>query len=508
MSKYKIQWWIILAVCLIVVSVPRAAHAQKDIYVSYTAGGDQASGTAAQPLKTLAAAISRLPERIDEDVTIHLAPGHYPASGIQTQNGQPLELNRAMCNGAIVRIIGNKTDYRTAASPGSVVLDWESDSDFLIMATQGSWALQDVQIGTRKPRQRGGISVGGPAMLRLRNVRIHTQGGPNGRGLHAHHGGTIEMQGAIELNEDMHEKGADPDGHCRITAEYFGLVRFTQLEQSSLSVGNGNLDARYYGIIEVRCAEAKITSWGYQSNPVAANNSGRVDFDGRTKAQICARDPRNTPIGLEQDGHVMAEGTRLVILGCDNANAVYLQKASTFFCNDIEIRGNVGRMLMASSGSTLLAGIVGDLGPVHATTGSTIIVEKYTGQLVGRVGADRGGSVVMPDSTVIQAAASTGGSDTAKLSGIHEAAFEGHVNTVRELLKEGADVNSRGPGGLTPLHMAAMGGHRQTSEVLLDNGADINAHDDKGRTAAQLAQAHGHNGLTEFLLSPQKAARK
>jgi len=76
-----------------------------------------------------------------------------------------------------------------------------------------------------------------------------------------------------------------------------------------------------------------------------------VDFHSTT-ALLAARNPRNTPIGLEDDGHVLAEGARITIQGYTNSNAIVLQKASAFFCNDVTLIGVFKSPLLSMSGST------------------------------------------------------------------------------------------------------------------------------------------------------------
>ena len=49
------------------------------------------------------------------------------------------------------------------------------------------------------------------------------------------------------------------------------------------------------------------------------------------------------------------------------------------------------------------------------------------------------------------------------------------VDTLKILLDAGADVNSRGPRGLTPLHEAARWGWNAAVQYLVDRGADLNA---------------------------------
>jgi uncharacterized protein len=73
------------------------------------------------------------------------------------------------------------------------------------------------------------------------------------------------------------------------------------------------------------------------------------------------------------------------------------------------------------------------------------------------------------------------------------------VDTLRVLLDAGADVNSRGPRGLTPLHEAARWGWNAAVQFLVERGADINAKsrgaDDKEpATKTVIDSAMGRNG--------------
>jgi len=54
-----------------------------------------------------------------------------------------------------------------------------------------------------------------------------------------------------------------------------------------------------------------------------------------------------------------------------------------------------------------------------------------------------------------------------------EAAYNGDVERVKQLIEEGADVNARGIKGKTPLLRAASVGHLDVVKVLLENGADV-----------------------------------
>jgi ankyrin repeat protein len=72
---------------------------------------------------------------------------------------------------------------------------------------------------------------------------------------------------------------------------------------------------------------------------------------------------------------------------------------------------------------------------------------------------------------------------------LHDAARWGQLNLIEELLRRGADINSRLPGheesgqfGMTPLHVAASNGRSHVIPLLLQHGAEINAKDSEGGT--------------------------
>lgn len=65
---------------------------------------------------------------------------------------------------------------------------------------------------------------------------------------------------------------------------------------------------------------------------------------------------------------------------------------------------------------------------------------------------------------------------------LFSAAEAGDLGKVRELLAQGADVNTRGDKGLMPLHCAAYGGHVEIAELLIEKGADVNATSYLGKT--------------------------
>ena len=77
---------------------------------------------------------------------------------------------------------------------------------------------------------------------------------------------------------------------------------------------------------------------------------------------------------------------------------------------------------------------------------------------------------------------------------MHEAAEFGHEETVRLLLKHGADPNAREAiEGYTPLHEAALHSHLATCKTLVHAGALVNA-----RTLpSRQTKGHGEEGLQQ-----------
>ena len=58
---------------------------------------------------------------------------------------------------------------------------------------------------------------------------------------------------------------------------------------------------------------------------------------------------------------------------------------------------------------------------------------------------------------------------------IHKAAEEGNIETVKQHLADGVDVNARDDFGLTPLHEAAGRVHKEIVKLLIQERADVHA---------------------------------
>jgi ankyrin repeat protein len=67
------------------------------------------------------------------------------------------------------------------------------------------------------------------------------------------------------------------------------------------------------------------------------------------------------------------------------------------------------------------------------------------------------------------------------------AARDGHMDSARELLKGGADIDLPDPDATTPLVLALINGQWDTAKLLIDSGADVNAWDFWGQSPLYMA---------------------
>ena len=88
----------------------------------------------------------------------------------------------------------------------------------------------------------------------------------------------------------------------------------------------------------------------------------------------------------------------------------------------------------------------------------------------------------------------------APVTSIHDAAFEGNIEAVKQHIAAGTDVNAKGERDRTPLHEAAWNGHKEVAALLIANGADVNAKDGGGWTLLLQAVAGGHKEIVELLI--------
>ncbi len=93
-------------------------------------------------------------------------------------------------------------------------------------------------------------------------------------------------------------------------------------------------------------------------------------------------------------------------------------------------------------------------------------------------------------------AAATNGTGYNALTG---AVASGHTEIAKWLLESGADANYRYGPGYSPLLTAAANGHLEIVKLLITHGADPQALTDDGKTALALAQERNHAAVADYL---------
>jgi len=87
-----------------------------------------------------------------------------------------------------------------------------------------------------------------------------------------------------------------------------------------------------------------------------------------------------------------------------------------------------------------------------------------------------------------------------KQGGLIPDAAAGDMDSVKELLSSGADVNERNSRGMTALMAAAHKGNMELAKLLVEKGANVNARSNKGSTPLMAAVQSGNKELVKFLL--------
>ena len=84
-------------------------------------------------------------------------------------------------------------------------------------------------------------------------------------------------------------------------------------------------------------------------------------------------------------------------------------------------------------------------------------------------------------------------------SRVADAAMNGDLAAVRNLLKQGADVNAGNSGGVTALMIAAANSRAEMVELLVHAGANVQARTERGETALSIARTKGDEKVIRLL---------
>ncbi|XP_068993389.1 ankyrin repeat and death domain-containing protein 1A isoform X1 [Neodiprion pinetum] len=84
---------------------------------------------------------------------------------------------------------------------------------------------------------------------------------------------------------------------------------------------------------------------------------------------------------------------------------------------------------------------------------------------------------------------------------LHEAVIKNETDSVRKVLKETVDVDSRNNYGRAPIHWAASKGNTEIIEMLIQAKCDIEARDKFGMRPLHMAAWHGHQEAVKMLIN-------
>lgn len=89
---------------------------------------------------------------------------------------------------------------------------------------------------------------------------------------------------------------------------------------------------------------------------------------------------------------------------------------------------------------------------------------------------------------------------------IFELAENGLNNELKQMIKEGVDINQKDDFGYTLLHYAISNNHEDTALLLLNNGANCTVQDNNGATPLHYAYEYGMTNVAKAIVEKNPKA--
>ena len=87
------------------------------------------------------------------------------------------------------------------------------------------------------------------------------------------------------------------------------------------------------------------------------------------------------------------------------------------------------------------------------------------------------------------------------LTALNVATYFKNKEIAEFLISKGADVNTKEENSLTPLHLTAFDEYKEIAELLIVNGAEVDIKDKNGFTPLHYSVGSGHKIVSEFLIA-------
>jgi ankyrin repeat protein len=174
-------------------------------------------------------------------------------------------------------------------------------------------------------------------------------------------------------------------------------------------------------------------------------------------------------------------------LACNNGNAAMVERLLTAGAdpNEAALEGQTALMTAAASGSAEVVKLLLKRGA------DPNAVEPFRGQTALMWAAAEGNAAAAEELIEFGAHVDTKStSDTKSRTGFTPLLFavrNAHLETVKALLRHGANVNDIAPDGTNALNMAVVNEYFELASVLLDAGADPNMSDPRGSALQTIA---------------------